>query len=127
MWGVLSLKMETTVAAISFSCFFLSIYLVIISMYGAMDEFFKKEAVAAATSFFVGGTVIVALFVILKLVGRALSGKKNRTTLYATMKSKREQFLFCPFISFLCIISRSAVPIASFHQRQTPLRSGTIL
>lgn len=70
------MRTETTVVMISFLCFFFSIYFAILSVYVTMNEWLKEQLLAAATSFFVGGTSVAVLLVVLKIIAKICSRKR---------------------------------------------------
>ena len=46
-------------------------------MYAITAELLREQAVAMATSFFVGGAVIAVLLIIVKIVAKAYSGTRS--------------------------------------------------
>jgi biotin transporter BioY len=70
--------METAGVIISFLCFFLSINFGVLSVYVTMDEWQKKQLLAGATSFFVGGTIVAVLLIALKISHRFALEKERR-------------------------------------------------
>jgi hypothetical protein len=60
--------METVFAMISGVCFFLAINFVVLSLYAIEDKLQKVQSLAMATSFFVGGAVIIILYILVKIV-----------------------------------------------------------
>ena len=71
------MRTETIFVVISFLCFFLAINLAVFSVYAITAEMLREQAVAMATSFFVGGAVIAVLLIILKIVAKAYSGTRS--------------------------------------------------
>jgi hypothetical protein len=67
---------ETVLVVVSFVCFFLAIYFAMFPLYVIMDEPLRVQLLAVATSFFVGGTVIIILVAVVKIIGR-ISTKKD--------------------------------------------------
>jgi alkyl hydroperoxide reductase subunit AhpF len=71
------LRIETAMVVISFICFFLSIYFVMISLYMVFDELLTRQLLAVATSFFAGGTITAMSLTVAKILEKIYSRKRK--------------------------------------------------
>jgi hypothetical protein len=62
---------------ISFICFFLSIYFVMISLYMVFDELLTRQLLAVATSFLAGGTITAMSLTVAKILEKIYSRKRK--------------------------------------------------
>jgi VIT1/CCC1 family predicted Fe2+/Mn2+ transporter len=71
------LKVATVVIVVSFFCFFLAVYFAMLPQYVIVNEHLKAQLLALATSFFVGGMVLIIFFAIIKISGKLFSDKNT--------------------------------------------------
>jgi hypothetical protein len=87
------MRVGTVFVVASFVCFFLSIYFAMLPPIIMPDERLRVQLLALATSFFVGGTVIIVLFAAVKFSGRLFpsalqAGDPVRRNAISTQKSR---------------------------------------
>jgi len=69
------MKVGTVFVVVSFICFFLTVYFAMLPQYVSVDGHLKRQLLALATSFFVGGMVLILFFAIIKISGKVTSNE----------------------------------------------------